>query len=499
MQKDGSPPIDRRVCPAGCRIYWHGNCIELLQLPAKRQKKMDSNSHNILVVDDEPDVRSLVEQAINRVGYNVFPAGCGNQALEVLGHTDISLVITDVRMPQMSGMELLACIKKTTPHMPVIILTGYASVQNAVEAMRSGAADYVMKPFTIAALQSAVQRVLRRHQTDDGVAGAGSPAAGGNGSRKIVTRNKKFMALLDTAVRVAASNATVLIQGESGTGKELLARFLHSNSPAAEQPYVAVNCAALPDMLAESELFGHEKGAFTGAVSRKKGKFELARQGTLVLDEISEMSLPLQAKLLRVLQEKEVDRVGGTRPVDIDTRVIAISNVDLKEAVNAGKFRKDLFYRINVVSLTVPPLRERTDDILILTRHICEKCCLANGRKPVELSDAAMKQLMAYRWPGNVRELENALERALLIGSSDRIEPEDLALETEQGITDSMSAQLIRAGQSVREVEKKLIVTTLKQVNDNRAQAAEMLGISIRTLRNKLKEYRQAAEPIAAK
>ncbi len=303
----------------------------------------EPNCHSILVVDDEADIRALLENTLSRIGYDVISAGCASEALELLGQRDVCLVITDVRMPDMSGMELLACVKEATPQMPVIILTGYASVQNAVEAMRQGAADYVMKPFTVATLQSAVQRITLRSAAGDCVRTAGSPVGQTDGDRRIITQNAKLSALLKTAARVAVSKATVLIQGESGTGKELLARFIHENSPAADQPYVAINCAALPDMLAESELFGHEKGAFTGAVSRKYGKFELARRGTIVLDEISEMSLALQAKLLRVLQEKEVDRVGGTQPVGVNMRVIAISNVDLKAVVKKERFRQDLF------------------------------------------------------------------------------------------------------------------------------------------------------------
>ena len=458
----------------------------------------DQNSHNIMVVDDEADVRALLCNSLKRVGYNVISASCGSEALELLGHKEISLIIADIRMPEMSGMELLACIKQSNLQLPVILLTGYASVQNAVEAMRLGAADYVMKPFTVSALQSTVQRALLHTETDGANSKNGPKEMGITGSHRIITRNSEFSAVLDTAARVATSTATVLIQGESGTGKELLARFIHEHSTAADQPYVAVNCAALPDMLAESELFGHEKGAFTGAVSRKKGKFELAGRGTIVLDEISEMSLPLQAKLLRVLQEKEVDRVGGVEPVGIHARVIAISNVDLKTAVEQDGFRQDLYYRINVVTLTIPPLRQRTDDIPVLAQYFCDKFSLANGRGHLNLTDETRKLLTRYHWPGNVRELENALERAVLIGSSERIEPADLSLNAGQPAADNSAAPEIRAGLSVREVEKKLIVTTLKQVNDNRAKAAEMLGISIRTLRNKLKEYRQAAEPIAA-
>ena len=466
--------------------------------PAAEKPMKNPNSHSILVVDDEADVRTLLDDSLGRLGYNVITATCGHEALQLLDQRDVHLVITDVRMPEMSGLELLAAIKQARPQMPVIILTGFASVQNAVEAMRQGAADYVMKPFTVAALRSTVKKAIEPSAAGAREPKTGSPAKEENNDRRIITRNAKFSALLETAARVAASTATVLIQGESGTGKELLARFIHARSPAADQPYVAINCAALPDMLAESELFGHEKGAFTGAVTRKQGKFELARRGTIVLDEISEMSLPLQAKLLRVLQEKEIDRVGGTLPVGIDTRVIAISNIDLNTAVKEEKFRQDLFYRINVVSLTIPPLRERTDDIPILARHFCEKFSLASGRKAMDLSDAAIKCLVRYPWPGNVRELENALERAVLIGAGKVIVPPDFSLDSAETYTGEPSTLEIRAGQSVKEVEKKLIVTTLKQVNDNRAQAAELLGISIRTLRNKLREYRQSAQPIVA-
>ena len=458
----------------------------------------DSNSHSILVVDDEADVRKLLDDSLRRSGYKVISASCGQEALEVLDQNEVNLVITDVRMPEMSGLELLARIKQAHPQMPVIILTGYASVQNAVEAMRRGAADYVMKPFTVAALRSAVQQTVIGPTAAVSETADESPDDKTTTGRRIITRDAKFAALLEIATRVAASKATVLVQGESGTGKELLARFIHDRSPAVDEPYVAINCAALPDMLAESELFGHEKGAFTGAVSRKKGKFELAGRGTIVLDEISEMSMPLQAKLLRVLQEKEIDRVGGTLPVGIHTRVIAISNIDLKAAVREDKFRQDLFYRINVISLTIPPLRERAEDIEILARHFCDRFCMANDRQPLDLSDAAIELLVKYPWPGNVRELENALERAVLIGSGKRLEPRDFSLHPAETGTGDPSALEIRAGQSVREVEKKLIVTTLKQVNDNRAQAAELLGISIRTLRNKLREYRQSAQPIVA-
>jgi transcriptional regulator with PAS, ATPase and Fis domain len=291
----------------------------------------------------------------------------------------------------------------------------------------------------------------------------------------------------------------VLIQGESGTGKELLAAYVHHHSRNPQAPYVAVNCAALPDTLAESELFGHEKGSFTGAIGRKIGKFELAKKGTVVLDEISEMPLPLQAKLLRVLQEKEVDRIGGTHPVPIDARVIAISNVVLRTAVTERRFREDLYYRINVIPLTVPALRERKGDIELLAGHFLKKHCLANHKTITGIDDIALKMLINYSWKGNIRELENTIERAVLIGEGRIILPEHLLLDLAEHDPEPAADFSVRAGYTVREMEKKLIFRTLKDVNDNRTNAAELLGISIRTLRNKLREYREEGSAPSAK
>jgi len=299
---------------------------------------------------------------------------------------------------------------------------------------------------------------------------------------------------LKTAENVASSNATVLIQGESGTGKELLASFIHQQGRGNKAPYVAVNCAALPDSLAESELFGHERGSFTGAFVRKMGKFEMAEGGTIVLDEISEMTLPLQAKILRVLQEREIDRVGGNKTISINARVIAISNIDLKKAVKKRKFREDLFYRVNVVVLTIPPLRQRRGDISLLAEHFLEKHSKNNNNKKPRLSDKAMSILIKHDWRGNIRELENTMERAVLLVEGEVIMPENLYLEESDfdEISDDAKINIpLKAGVTVRDMEKKLIVKTLEDVNDNRTHAAELLGISIRTLRNKLREYRQ--------
>jgi DNA-binding NtrC family response regulator len=376
----------------------------------------------------------------------------------------------------------------------VIVITAYGSIHNAVEAMQAGAADYLLKPFSFEILGTTVKRVLGSIEGN----GDHRPSKQGTTAqptvKTLVTQDTKLLDILKLAKSVATSRSTVLIQGESGTGKELLAAYIHEHSGFKDEPYVAVNCAALPDTLAESELFGHEKGAFTGAVSRKMGKFELAKHGTVVLDEISEMSPPLQAKLLRVLQEREVDRVGGSRSVPMHARVVAISNIDLKKAVSENKFREDLFYRVNVVPFTIPPLRERQKDIPLLVEHFLEKYCRLNNQDKKQVSKAAMTQLANNEWKGNIRELENSIERAVLISDGPELLPEHFFLDTADGASRSHSAISMQAGMTVKEMERQLIAKTLEEVNDNRTHAAELLGISIRTLRNKLKEYQQELE-----
>ncbi|MDP4858181.1 MAG: sigma-54 dependent transcriptional regulator [Desulfobacterales bacterium] len=445
-------------------------------------------TQSILIVEDDPDVRAMLTRTLGCGGYVVDSAADGSEALDKFRDNRFNLVITDVRLPRMNGLQLLGEIKQAEPHVPVIVITGYGSVQNAVEAMQGGASDYLLKPFSNEALQAAISRAGIVSQERSSVRpDRGTLAA----ERRIVTRDPQFLSLLKVAENIAASSATVLVQGESGTGKELLARFIHERGGRRDEPYVAVNCAALPETLAESELFGHEKGAFTGAVTRKIGKFEAAGRGTIVLDEISEMSPPLQAKLLRVLQERQVDRIGSNRPVSMEARVIAVSNIDLKDAVAAGKFRKDLFYRVNVVPLKIPPLRERRGDIQLLARHFCETYGRMNGRQAV-VSETAMDLLLRHSWPGNIRELENTIERAVLMGEGTEIAPQDLILDGDDATAGCTGSAHIRAGVTVRDMERKLITTTLQAVNESRSQAAEMLGISIRTLRNKLKEYREA-------
>lgn len=447
----------------------------------------------ILVVEDHPNIRTEILQTLTAAGFQVEAVSSGAEAYERFSPAAYSLVIADENASGTDGLTLLNSVKNKMPQIPVIMMTGNGSVQNAVKTMQAGAADYLLKPFAAETLAKTVKRAVG--------------AVNGNGARRcdprqsdvavkvkeIITANQKMLDILKQARGVAPSSATVLIRGESGTGKELLAAYVHQHGRHPQAPYVALNCAALPDTLAESELFGHEKGSFTGAVGRKIGKFEQAQKGTVVLDEISEMPLPLQAKLLRVLQEKEVDRIGGNRPVPIEARVIAISNVDLKTAVVEGKFREDLYYRINVIPLLLPPLRERKDDIELLAKHFLEKFSRANHKKVTGLDKAAVKMLCAHEWKGNVRELENVIERAVLIADGPRILAEHLLLDSSADTSPSSEHLAFQAGCTVRQMEKKLIFNTLKEVEDNRTQAAELLGISIRTLRNKLHEYKAEA------
>jgi len=429
----------------------------------------------LLVVDDDIQMLSALEAALRHKGHLVETASNGIDAASKLetSAAGVQAVITDLKMPGMDGIELLNHVRRTRPGVPVIVLTAFGTVQTAVEAMKAGANDFLVKPFS----HKALDEVLSKHVT--GL----SPRSSASDSVEIITQNAAMNTLLDQAAQAAKTQATVLVQAESGTGKELLARWIHDNSANQKGPFVAVNCAALPDNLLESELFGYEKGAFTGAVGFKPGKFELAQNGTILLDEIGEMAPLLQAKLLRVLQEHEVDRVGGKRPVPIRVRVIATTNKDLRKLIARGQFREDLFFRLNVVPLRIPPLRERKDDLVVLTQHFAQKY---GGAADVQPDPGTMEMLERYGWPGNVRELENVVHRAFALRGKLKITPSDLF---EHSVETAESPGL-QAGQSVDEMERKLIMTTLEQTSGNRTHAAKLLGISLRTLRNKLREYR---------
>ncbi len=436
----------------------------------------------ILVVDDERAMRLGVTEVLERHGFAVTAVDSAAAALTALADGGFALVLSDMRMPIMAGAELLAAVQERHPGLPMVMMTAYGTVEDAVAAMKAGARDFLTKPFAPGDLVHLVRNVLRDPEADR----TASPESGkARGERRIVTRAPALQRVLAVAAGVAASRAPVLLEGESGTGKELVARYIHAHGPRRAQAFVAINCAALPRELLESELFGHERGAFTGASTRKLGKFELAHGGTLLLDEVSEMEPVLQAKLLRVLQEHEVDRVGGLRPVAIDTRVIATTNRPLRALVASGAFRRDLYYRLNVIPLALPPLRARREDIDGLIDHFCRKF---STEKPLSVDAAARAYLKRQPFPGNVRELEHVIERAALLATGGVITAADVQIDEEPIAEPAPTGSL--AGLTVHEVERRLIMETLRRTNNNRSRAAEMLGISVRTLRNKLAEYR---------
>ena len=439
----------------------------------------------ILIIEDEEEMRIALTEVLIRNGYSVHTASNGIEGLELFNKEPFNMVITDVKMPKISGLEVLKEIKKQSPQIPVIMITAYGTIDNAVEAMREGAFDYILKPFSAEILDDTVLRAIR-NQTEKNTANPLIIAPLPTDSIKIVTNNLSMKKVIDMALSVAYSSSTILIQGESGTGKEMIAKFIHQNSNRKDKSFVAVNCAALPKDLLESELFGHEKGSFTGAINRKIGKFELANHGTILLDEISEMDMSLQAKLLRVLQEREVDRVGGREPVPIDARVIATTNRNLREAIDEGEFREDLYFRLNVIPILIPPLRNRKEDISLLIEYFIKKHSSKNRKNVTGMAKDALLMLTDYYWRGNVRELENVIERAVLLCKGNLITQEYLFMEA---IVEEINSS-VKAGVTVREMEKKLIFNTLEQVNGNRTKAAELLGVSIRTLRNKLNEYK---------
>ena len=452
-------------------------------------------AYRILVVDDDPGMRLAMVETLKRKKYQVDQAVDGEDGLTKVSRYAYQALITDLRMPGMTGLELLHKVKKKSPATEVILVTAYGTVGNAVEAMKEGAYDYLQKPFSTSDLEQLVYDALMKNTPKNAIKPANSK------DYPIITQSPKMLKLLEIAKRSARSNATVLIQAESGTGKELFARFICAHSDRASKPVVAINCAALPDNLLESELFGYEKGSFTGAVNSKPGKFEIANGGTILLDEIGEMPAGLQSKLLRVLQEHEVDRIGGKGPIKIDVRVIAMTNRDLKQRIKDGSFREDLYYRLNVIPFEIPPLNQRLEDVPVLCKHFLAKYDGAN----VALAPSAMNILKKYNWKGNVRELENIIQRALILRAGDTLEISDLfqlqdndidqtPVTHQEGMDESVDGKSIslKAGASVSEMERKLIEITLEETGGNKTHAAKMLGISLRTLRNKLNEYQAA-------
>ncbi|MCI0329955.1 MAG: sigma-54 dependent transcriptional regulator [candidate division Zixibacteria bacterium] len=451
----------------------------------------------ILIVDDEKLVRDFLQETLSQGGYSVRTADNGEAGLKEVGDREFDLVFTDVKMPHTSGIDLLKAVKQSSPFTSVVVITAYGTVADAVEAMKLGAFDYLPKPFTPEHIEVTAKKALEyrrlllenRHLKKE-LAGK---------FENIIGRTPSMKKVFDLLESVAPSRATVLVIGESGTGKELIARAIHLYSSRKESPFVRVNCAALPEGLIESELFGHEKGAFTGALRQTRGRFEMADGGTLLLDEISEIPIGLQAKLLRVLQEREFERVGSGYTLKVDVRVIATTNRNLAEAVKKGSFREDLYYRLNVVKVEMPPLRERKEDIPLLAAHFIQKYAAENGKKIDGVAPRALSLLTDYPWPGNVRELENFIERAVVVAQSNILSPSDFPKELLLGLAADGEDRL-RPGVTIEEVEKRLILKTLDAVEGNKTKAAQMLGITARTLHNKLAEYglKEKAEQVPA-
>lgn len=438
-------------------------------------------NEQILIVDDEPLICKSLSEVVRRAGYNVLTANNGYEALEYIQQEQVSLIITDMNMPKMDGIEVLRQVKSIMPNVSVVIITGYATVDNAVEAMKYGALDYITKPFSPSKINAIIEKAVSNiYDNNKQLTSHQIP------SQEIVTTNTQMIGLLGKLKSIAQSGSNVLIQGESGTGKELVAKAIHFHSNRTDGPYVGVNCAALPEGVLESELFGHEKGAFTGAISRRIGKIELAHGGTLLLDEISEMPKSFQAKLLRAIQEKEIVRIGGNQQIKVDVRIIATTNRNLIDEVDTGTFREDLFYRLCVVPVYLPPLRERKDDIPSLVQHFIQKIALKMGKKPPTLSSDVMEILKNYPWPGNIRELENTIERAIVLCQNGSLKTDDIFLTRRKNSSKNVSFEV---GISLEEAEKELILRTLEDVDGNKQKAAEILGITTKTIRSKLRQY----------
>jgi len=446
----------------------------------------------MMVIDDEPGWRSAEVSLLRPHGVDLVLTTNVTEARRLLEQRPFHLVAVADQPPVWDGLKLLQEIKAASPATPVLLLARRASVERAVEAIKGGALDYFVRPLNLQRLEETLHLVAANGNGYRRSAGGTPSETGGrlNKQRAIICRDPVMQKLLHTARRVAASNATVLIQGESGTGKELLARYIHAHGDRADGPFVAINCASLPEGLLESELFGHEKGAFTGAFMRKLGKFELAHQGTILLDEISEMHPQLQAKLLRVLQEGEIDRVGGRQPIAINVRVIATTNRDLPATIEKGEFREDLFYRLNVINLTLPPLRQRPSDIPLLAEYFLNKYGHAAQRTSLRFSPAALAMLHQAPWKGNVRELENTIARGVLLAQTEMIMPEDLLPSATTAVPELAPEADPVSPLSIRDMERRMIFKALDETSGNRTHAAKILGISVRTLRNKLNEYK---------
>jgi DNA-binding NtrC family response regulator len=446
----------------------------------------------VLVVDDEASARSGLEKLLRQEGYAVDVAPDGPAALEIASERPPDVVITDLKMPKMDGVELLGKLHEQDPDLPVIVVTAFGDVSSAVRAMRAGAEDYLTKPVDFDALTLSIERALERTalRVEADTLRRQLREREGEGLEGLIGASPAMQKVYRVARQVAAARATVLITGESGTGKGELARAIHAKGPRAKQPFVALHCAALAESLLESELFGHEKGAFTGADKRRIGRFEQAHGGTLFLDEVGEIPAATQVKLLRVLQERTFERVGGNEPVSVDVRLVAATNRDLAADVQDGRFREDLYYRLNVVHIDMPPLRVRDTDVLLLANHFLRRFTAENKRRIEGFSDRARAKIVAHRWPGNVREIENAIERAVVLCDGPLVDEEHLPID----VAPVAKGAVRIPGATMAEIERYAILSTLEATNGSTTRAAEMLDISIRTIQYRLHEYGLAAK-----
>ena len=453
----------------------------------------------ILVVDDEPNYLVVLSELLKEEGFEVLTAQRGEEGLRIVEETDLDLVITDMRMPGMDGVELLRAVKSYNTNLPVIMITAFGEVEKAVIAMKAGAYNYLVKPFNNEELLVNIRKAIEHYSLVRENLRLRDEARIRFGFANIIGKNARMQEIYRLIEKVAPTPASVLITGESGTGKELVARAIHVNSPREKGPFISVNCAALPETLLESELFGHERGAFTGATALRKGRFELADSGTLFLDEIGDIPLPLQSKLLRVLQERSFERVGGDRSINVDVRIITATNRDLKNEVDEGRFREDLYYRLNVLHIHMPPLRERADDIPMLTEHFINKFAKMLSKPDLRISGEALRYLVGLPWAGNVRELENTIERAAILCSNDVIKPEDVHpdmvsekeetcwspdVDLEKFLPANLPLPDVLSG-----VEERMVKRALEEADYVQARAAEALGITKSLLQYKIKKY----------
>jgi DNA-binding NtrC family response regulator len=455
-----------------------------------------SQPAKILIVDDEERLRRVLAMLLSDMKVKLSLAADGQEAIETLDRSRHDLVITDLRMPRLDGMGLIAQIRERWADLPIIVITAFGSVESAVEAMKAGAIDFVTKPFEEDQIKQAVTRALEMSALRSENRRLREEVTGRFEFNSIIAESEAMRQVIELAGEVAPSNATVLITGESGTGKELVARAVHLNSPRARGPFVAVNVAAIPDTLLESELFGHEKGAFTGAAERKAGRFEAADGGTIFLDEIGEMSISLQAKILRIIQEKEFERLGSTQTLSTDVRFLAATNQNLRDRIKDGRFREDLYYRLNVFPIEIPPLRERPEDVAPLIDHFLARHCTEMGKRIPRIPETTRRLLEKHTWEGNVRELQNAVERAVILLKGEELEPrllpEWIRGDDVPGVSDDGAKRILQlppGGIRLEELERDLLVQAMERANGNKTKAATLLGLSRATLRYRLEKY----------